>query len=296
MGWELSSYFSMFLILFPGSVVRSGLHSSLFFTVSGMWFLLVWPAFMAILTGLWHRLSNSLPWVCLILFPLRGVARSGHRLGSISWCRRDLCQGLVIHLWLRGLTWRPGMRLIKVARSLLLAVSPPVLPIVGGKGLMGVSTPDVLQSSASSSSSSAVFKVGMLFTFLINGEALHLTGLCFIWFGVTIFSLGPILPCSITSGSSMSRQLWLIIPLFRRRWMSCLPRQQLNYLVVLVSILAYLWFLSIQVVSGTYLTWSVLIVTGGSCLSRTAVKLDSHLAQIFVAKFLRIIKLIIIIG
>ena len=36
--------------------------------------------------------------------------------------------------------------------------------------------------------------------------------------------------------------------------------------------------------------------TGGSRLSPTAVKLDSHLARIFVAKFLCIIKLIIIIG
>ena len=36
--------------------------------------------------------------------------------------------------------------------------------------------------------------------------------------------------------------------------------------------------------------------TGGSCLSRTAVKPDSRLAQIFVAKFLCIIKLIIVIG
>ena len=36
--------------------------------------------------------------------------------------------------------------------------------------------------------------------------------------------------------------------------------------------------------------------TGGSRLSCTAFKPDSHLAQIFVAKFLCIIKLIIIIG
>ena len=36
--------------------------------------------------------------------------------------------------------------------------------------------------------------------------------------------------------------------------------------------------------------------TGGSCLSHTAVKPDSCLAQIFSAKFLCIIKLIIIIG
>ena len=37
-------------------------------------------------------------------------------------------------------------------------------------------------------------------------------------------------------------------------------------------------------------------ITGGSHLSRTVVKPDSHLAQIFVAKFLCIIKLVIIIG
>ena len=36
--------------------------------------------------------------------------------------------------------------------------------------------------------------------------------------------------------------------------------------------------------------------TGGSCLSRTVVKPDSRLARIFVAKFLCIIKLIIVIG
>ena len=97
--------------------------------------------------------------------------------------------------------------------------------------------------------------------FLISGGALHLTGLCLIWFGITIFSFGSILPCSVTSSSLMSRQLLLIIPLFRRRWMSSLLREQLNHmLVVLVSILAYLWFLSVLVASGPYLTWSILII------------------------------------
>ena len=57
----------MCLILFPGSVMRSRLHSSLFYTISGMGFLLVRLSCMAILTGLWHRFSNSLPWVCLNL-------------------------------------------------------------------------------------------------------------------------------------------------------------------------------------------------------------------------------------
>ena len=101
------------------------------------------PACIAVLTGLWCRLSNSLLSVCLSLFPLREVALTGHRLGSISQCKRDLCQGLcqglVVHLWLGGLTWRVGMRLIQVARSLLVAVSPPVLPILGGKEAVGVS-------------------------------------------------------------------------------------------------------------------------------------------------------------
>ena len=101
-----------------------------------------------------------------------------------------------------------------------------------------------------------VFRLACFSNILINEEALHLTGLCLIWFWVTIFSFSPILPCSITSNSSMSRELQLIIPLFRRRWMSCLLREQLSHLlVVLVSILACLWFPSILVVFGPYLTW-----------------------------------------
>ena len=45
-----------------------------------------------------------------------------------------------------------------------------------------------------------------------------------------------------------------------------------------------------------YLSLATFAYTGGSHLSRTVVKPDSCLAQIFVAKFLCIIKLIIIIG
>ena len=78
---------------------------------------------------------------------------------------QGLCQGLVVNLWLRGLTWRQGMGLLQVARSLLVAVSPPVLLRLGGKGSVEVSAPDVSQSSTSSSSSSAVFQVGMLFKY-----------------------------------------------------------------------------------------------------------------------------------
>ena len=38
------------------------------------------------------------------------------------------------------------------------------------------------------------FRLVCFSNFLINGEALHPTGLCLIWFGATIFSLDPILP------------------------------------------------------------------------------------------------------
>ena len=129
---------------------------------------------------------------------------------------------------------------------------------------MQVSIPDVSESSSSSASSSftsAGFQVGMLSDFLISGEALHPTGLCLVWFGVTIFSLGPILPCSMTSSTLMSRWWQLIILLFRGRLMSFLLREQLNpLLVVLVSILACLWCLSVLGAFNPYLTCNVLII------------------------------------
>ena len=194
----------------------------------------------------------------LSLFPLSGVASPDHGLSSISQCRRDLCQGLcqglVVHLWIRGLTRRVGMRLVYMARSLLVAVSPPFLPILGGKGAMGVGTPDVLQSSASSPSSSAVFQVGVVFKFFINGEALHLTGLCLIWFGLTIFSLGPS-PLFCNCWQFNVKAATAHHPIIQMGWMSCLLREQLNHLlVVMVFVLACLWFLSILVASGPYLT------------------------------------------
>ena len=136
-----------------------------------------------------------------------------------------------------------------MVRSLLVAVSPPVLLSLEERGGMGVGIPDVLESSASSASSSSTyttFQVCMLFKFLISGEALHPTSLCLIWFGVTIFSLGPVLPCSVTSGTLMSWRQQLIILLFRRRLMSFLLREQWNPLwVLMVSIVVCLWYLCI---------------------------------------------------
>ena len=60
------------------------------------------------------------------------------------------------------------MRFVQVTRSLLVAVSPPVLLSQEEKGGVEVSAPDVPQpstSSPSSSSTSATFQVGMLFKF-----------------------------------------------------------------------------------------------------------------------------------
>ena len=142
---------------------------------------------MALLIGLWHRL---ILWVCLSLFPLRGVARPDHGLGSISQYRRDLCQGLcqglVGHLCLRGLTWRVGIRLIQVARSLLLAMSPQVLLRLGKRGVWGSAllmcqSPQFLQPPHHLHLQ--LFRLVCFTNILINGEELHPTGLCLIWFG-----------------------------------------------------------------------------------------------------------------
>ena len=70
-------------------------------------------------------------WACLGLFSLTEVAKPGHRIGSISLCKRGLCQSLVVPLWLRDLTWRVGLRLIQMARSLLVVISLPVLLMLG---------------------------------------------------------------------------------------------------------------------------------------------------------------------
>ena len=146
-----------------------------------MWFLLARLACMAISIGLWHRLSNSLPWACLNLFPLREVAKPGCVLGSLSLCKRCLCQGLVVHLWLRGLTWRVGLTLVQVGRSLLVVVSLSVLQFF------------------------------RLVFFPITSNRFLL-----IWFRVTIFSLDHALPCSVTLGSSVWRWLAAHQPIIQK--------------------------------------------------------------------------------
>ena len=153
---------------------------------------------MAISTGLRHRFGNSLPWACPSLFPPRGVAKPGHGLGSISLCERGLCQGLVVPLWLKGLTWtHPSGK--KSAGGSVSACSTGTRR----NGGMGVGTPDVLQSLASSSSSSAVFQVGMLSQFLDQWRSITSNRFVLNMVQVTIFSLGDALPCSVTSSSSL---------------------------------------------------------------------------------------------
>ena len=98
-------------------------------------------------------------------FPSKRGYKTRSRTGFHFTVQKRPVPGLEVLPWLRGLIWRVGMRLIQVARSLLVAMSPPVLLTLGGKGSVGVSVPDVSWSSISSSSSSAVFHVGILFKF-----------------------------------------------------------------------------------------------------------------------------------
>ena len=206
---------------------------------------------MAVITGLWHRLSSTFYGLSQS-FLLRSVAGPGHRLGSISWCRRDLCQGLVINLWLRGLTWRLGMRVIQVARSLLVVMSPPVLLTLGGKGFVGISAPDV---SWSSSSSSAVFEVGMLFKFFDQWRSITSNRFVLNMVWVHHLQLQSCLPLFHNFQQFNIKVTTNHHPIIQKEVVSCLLMECLNHvLVVLVSILVCLWFLSILVASGPYLT------------------------------------------
>ena len=123
---------------------------------------------------------------------------------------------------------------------------------------MGVSVPDVSEPSASSaslSSTSAAFQVGMLFIFFDQWRSISSNRFVFNMVWGHHLQLGSCPPCSVTSGTLMSRQWHLIILLFRERLMSVLLREKLNpLLVVLVSILACLWYLSVLGLSDPDLT------------------------------------------
>ena len=152
-----------------------------------------------------------------------------------------------------------------LAQAHSVGLSQSFLPKRGGKARPQTGFQFTVQKRPVSGSvpgtSGDHFRLVCFSNFWINGEALHPTGLCLIWFRATIFSLDPILPCSVTFSTLMSRCLQLIILLFRRRLMSSLLReQQIPPQVVLVSILVYLWYLSILGASDPYSILSVLIV------------------------------------
>ena len=151
-------------------------------------------------------------------------------------CKKNLCQGLLVPLWLRGLTWRVGLRLIKVAGSQLVVVFLPVLLTLGRRGAIGIGIPDVLQSTASSSSSASVIQVGILSNFWIQGGALLPTGLCLIWFRVFIFSLGLIQPLFHNFKWFNIKAAAAYHPIMQKEGMCCLLRELKNhFLVLLVS-------------------------------------------------------------
>ena len=79
-------------------------------------------------------------------------------------------KSLVVPPWPRGLTWRVGLRLIQVVRSLLVVVSTSSAD-ARRKGAWG-SAFMMCQSSAFSSSSSSVIQVCILLHFLNQGRSI----------------------------------------------------------------------------------------------------------------------------
>ena len=79
------------------------------------------------------------------------------------------------------------------------------------KGVCGVGIPDVLQSTASYHLLLLLCRLECFLIFWINGRTLLLTCFCLISFRVTIFSLGLILLCSISSSCSILRMVPIII-------------------------------------------------------------------------------------
>ena len=72
---------------------------------------------MATLTSLWLRLSNNHPWVCASLTGMKGCKS---KLKADFWfnvCENSVCQSAVVALWQKGLTWKQGLRVIRVAGS-----------------------------------------------------------------------------------------------------------------------------------------------------------------------------------
>ena len=151
----------MCLILLPGSIMRSGLYMSPFFMVLRMWLLLVRPACIAIKMASGTDFATVL-YRLVSVFPFKRGGKARSRTGFYFTVLKRPVPGLAVPLWLKGLTWRVGLRLIQVGKKSAGCSVSASSADARNKGAMGVGTPDVSQSTASSSFSSMLFQVGML--------------------------------------------------------------------------------------------------------------------------------------
>ena len=93
----------IFLILLPGSILKSGFHNFHYFTIVRTMFLLMRLSIMAVLTSLWFRASNNLPFSCPSLQPLREVKRLDIKLGSSLMFNNSQYQILEVGPWQKTL-------------------------------------------------------------------------------------------------------------------------------------------------------------------------------------------------
>ena len=122
------------LILLPGIIMKSGVHSS---TIIWTLFFPRRPAFMVILTGFWLRLINDLPLVYLGLQLLWEVAKPDLKLVSgLILKNKFLCQILVEGPCQKNITWKICLRVVRVEESHF--VMHLLVPLTSGRrGSMG---------------------------------------------------------------------------------------------------------------------------------------------------------------
>ena len=145
-----------------------------------------------------------------------------------------------------------------MARRLLVALFPPVLLSEEGKVGMGVSTPDVPQPSTSSSfssSTSATFQVGMLFKFFDQWRSITSNRFVFnmVWGCHLQLRSRPPLFCDFQRFNIKVAAAHH--PVIQKEVDELLAKGAIEpSQVVLVSILACLWYLSIL---GAFVPYSI---------------------------------------
>ena len=124
-------------MLLLGSIIKSGLCCSPFFTILRMLcVLLLGLAFMVTLSGVWPRLSSDIPLPCPSLQLLWEVPKPDRKLGSSSVFKSDLCWILMVGHWQRSFTWKLEFRVIRIAGShVVMHLAVP--PILWRKGAVG---------------------------------------------------------------------------------------------------------------------------------------------------------------